>query len=385
MFMEQAIPRFPEGPTQASRCLLAIAGSAPFFAVYLALHQAGLADASVRAGLRLPVVWGLQLWLLLSLLVSIGQFVWFWQRRHSPASHPRAEWLVALNIGLVYDAIAIGAGLFTAGPILVLIGVLAIGLMLFRQRTMVIAFVVCAGLLALYDLVLLLGWQPYAMAVTPAAFDGIEPAWWWSLWRSVVLYVGAVVVVGLTMMMFGRLDAVHAELGRLSVTDVLTGVANRRAFMARLEAELRRQARSERPLCVVLIDADHFKQINDGLGHLVGDLVLQSLAQVLMLGVRSPTDLVARLGGEEFALLLPDTRLGDAEAVCARLQQQLRKHVWPRGAESVRLTLSMGAVESLGQPLDTILREADARLYAAKQAGRDRVVSERLPVPKVAA
>ncbi|RZL11898.1 MAG: GGDEF domain-containing protein [Rubrivivax sp.] len=383
--MEQALPRFSDDLTQASRCLLAIAGSAPFIAVYLVLHQIGLADLSVRAGLRLPVAWALQAWLLASLLVSVGMFAWFWQRRRSPRSHPRAELIVALNIGLVYDAIVLCAGQFTAGPILVLIGVLAIGLMLFRRRTMVIAFVTCSGLLALHDMLLLAGWLPYAMAITPAAFDGIEPVWWWSFWRSTVLYVGAVVVVGLTMMMFGRLDAVHAELGRLSITDALTGVANRRAFMARLEAELRRQARSERPLCVALIDADHFKQINDRLGHLAGDLVLQSLAEVLMLGVRSPTDLVARLGGEEFALLLPDTRLEEAEAVCTRLQQQLRLHAWPRGAESVRLTLSMGVVESLKQPVDAILRQADARLYQAKQAGRDRLVSERLPLPQAAA
>lgn len=383
--MEQAAPRFSDDLTQARRCLLAIAGSAPFIAIYLVLHQFGLADPSVQTGLRLPVAWALQAWLLVSLLISIGMFAWFWRRRHRFSSHPRAELVVALNIGLVYDAIALCAGQFTAGPILVLIGVLAIGLMLFRRRTMVIAFVLCSGLLALHDMLLLAGWVPYAMAITPAAFDGIEPAWWWSFWRSTVLYVGAVVVVGLTMMMFGRLDAVHAELGRLSVTDVLTGVANRRAFMARLEAELRRQGRSERPLCVVLIDADHFKQVNDRLGHMVGDLVLQSLAEVLMRGVRSPTDLVARLGGEEFALLLPDTRLDEAEAVCARLQQQLRLHTWPRGADGVHLTLSMGAVESLKQPPDAILRQADALLYQAKQAGRDRLVSERLPPAKDAA
>ncbi len=380
--MAQAIQRFLDDTTHASRSLLALAVSAPFIAVYFVAHQIGLANEAVQASVRLPVVWGLQVCLGLGLLVSVVMFLWFWPRRHLREHFPVAELIVAVNIGLLYDAIAFCAGLFTAGPVLVLMGVLTIGLMLFERRTMVIAFALCSGLLVVFDLLAIADAVPYALALTPQAFEGHEPLWWWKLWRSSVLYVGAVVVVALVMTLFGWLDALHAQLNHLSVTDALTGLFNRRAFMARLHAELLRQRRTQRPLCVVLIDADHFKQINDRLGHLGGDAVLQSLSAMLLLGVRAPTDLVARLGGEEFALLLPDTRLDEAQAVCARLQQRLRERRWMDGAESLTLTLSMGAVESLGQSAEAILRQADAHLYQAKQTGRDRVVASRMSLPQ---
>ena len=190
-----------------------------------------------------------------------------------------------------------------------------------------------------------------------------------------MFYVGLVALLPLIFFLFARLDALHGDLNRLSSTDSLTGLANRRAFMERLHAEVRRQARTRRPLSLVLVDADHFKRVNDQHGHPVGDQVLATLASLLSLGVRSPTDLVARLGGEEFALLLPDTTLDEVEAVCWRLQKRLNaERFLDASGRPFKVTVSMGAVEGLAQPAEALLRQADSNLYRAKEGGRDRVV-----------
>jgi diguanylate cyclase (GGDEF)-like protein len=173
----------------------------------------------------------------------------------------------------------------------------------------------------------------------------------------------------------------HKQLRLLSNTDGLTGLANRRHFMDRLNAELARQQRSGRPLSVVLLDADRFKQINDRYGHAKGDEVLVALARDLSAGVRTPTDLVARLGGEEFAILLPETELVEADVVCARLQQSVRARVFESASETFALTVSMGVVQALGASADQILWQADSDLYQAKRAGRNRAAFSVLRFP----
>lgn len=362
---------------------MAIALASPFFIIYLGLHQIALVSETIRPGVRPPVLWMLQGVLALGTVVLAGAWWHLWPRRHQPDPVSGVELLVALSIGLGYVGIAVCAGAFSAAPTQVLMGVLTIGLMLLQWRTMLIAFLVCAPMFGVFDALMVLDVVPYAPAVTAQAFHNGEPVWWWSLWRHMVFHVGWVVVAGLIFMFFGRLDAVHAKLNRLSTTDVLTGLANRRAFMARLNAELRRQARPGRPLSLVLVDADHFKRINDTHGHPAGDQVLAILGRLLSLGVRTPVDMAARLGGEEFALLLPDTTVDEAEAVCWRLQQLLAaESVRAPSGDVLRLTVSMGVVEGVGQRPEQLLRQADTNLYQAKAQGRNRAVYSVLgPLP----
>lgn len=383
--MRHVIQRFLDNLTSAGRCLLAVGLSAPFFVVFMLLNHMALGDARAHPGIRVPVVWGLQGILLLNLIISTALFAWLWPRRHNLARLTATELLVTLNIGLVYCAIVMCVGFFTAGPVLVLLALLIVGLLLFERRVMLIAFAVCVSLLIGYDVLIVLELAPDALALLPPAFDGTDPQPWWAMWRSYVLYVGAAVALLLIMGFFAHLDSIHAQLRHLTVTDVLTGLSNRRAFMARLQAELLRQRRHPRPLCLVLLDVDHFKRVNDQYGHAAGDEVLQSLAQSLLLGVRTPTDQAARLGGEEFALLLPDTVLADAQALCVRLQQHLRTQTWLRGGQGLALTVSMGVVEATGGEVEAILRQADANLYTAKQTGRDRAVYSHMDAPAGAA
>jgi diguanylate cyclase (GGDEF)-like protein len=281
---------------------------------------------------------------------------------------------VTLTIGLIYTLITLEAGTFTTGASMTLLGVLAIGLLLFDLRTMWIAYVVCASTLFAYDGLVLAGHLPYAPAITQQAFKGVEPQWWWAIWRNVTFYAGLAVVSTILLVLFGRLDALHRKLNKLSYTDVLTGLANRRYFMERLHAEVQRQRRTLQPLSLLLIDADHFKVVNDSHGHAAGDEVLRVLGRMLRDIVRTPTDLAARLGGEEFAVLLPDTTVDQAEVVCSRVHDCLAMHPFEDAGVTFHVTLSIGVVQCQGHSAEAMLKLADRNLYRAKQEGRNRSV-----------
>jgi diguanylate cyclase (GGDEF)-like protein/PAS domain S-box-containing protein len=159
-----------------------------------------------------------------------------------------------------------------------------------------------------------------------------------------------------------------------AVCDHLTGLGNRRAFFDAAEVELRRWQRQQRPLSVVLFDADHFKAVNDTHGHPVGDAVLQHIAKTLLASFRQ-LDVVARIGGEEFAVLLPSATAAAAALVAERVQTALAASGVPVSDAVVNCTVSAGvaAMDESVRGLDDLLARADQALYAAKAAGRNRV------------
>lgn len=173
------------------------------------------------------------------------------------------------------------------------------------------------------------------------------------------------------------------KLELLANSDELTGISNRRHFYERGELELKRGQRYQQPLAVLMLDADHFKKVNDNYGHDVGDLVLKALAKKVSEHLRE-TDVFGRIGGEEFALLLTQTTEVTALEVAERLREQLEKIAVavPNASSSsnptkvVRFTVSIGVV-MLGEAdknLDELLKKADLALYQAKEQGRNRVV-----------
>jgi len=170
-----------------------------------------------------------------------------------------------------------------------------------------------------------------------------------------------------------RVERLVSSLDAAASTDPLTGLLNRRAFEADFEAELVRAARYRRPLTLAVFDLDHFKSVNDHFGHDVGDTALCRTAATLDQGRRA-SDVVARLGGEEFAILFVDTDGAAAHDAAVRIAEQLRR--WPEN-DMVHLSLSAGVAE-LGPDQNgrvDMMRAADAALYEAKAAGRRRVVS----------
>ena len=166
-----------------------------------------------------------------------------------------------------------------------------------------------------------------------------------------------------------------SELDRLASTDVLTGLYNRRMFFIRFEEELARSCRNSSSLCLIYIDIDHFKLTNDTYGHQAGDLILQHLSAVMAEQIRR-NDVLGRIGGEEFALLLPDAQTGQGKIVAERLRMAAESQPVKYGEKVITTTISLGVyniVDTSGTTIDSIIREADEALYDAKRAGRNRV------------
>lgn len=166
-------------------------------------------------------------------------------------------------------------------------------------------------------------------------------------------------------------------LRELTLTDGLTGVANRRAFDERLDAEWRRCARAMVPMSLIMVDIDHFKNYNDLYGHQAGDACLQQAGQAMKRAAMRPQDLVARYGGEEFAILLPHLEIGGAEAVARKVLDEIAgMAIAHEGSSAAPLvTVSMGVAgltpsERLEPGL--LIRNADALLYQAKADGRNQ-------------
>ncbi|MEW5855417.1 MAG: diguanylate cyclase [Myxococcota bacterium] len=171
------------------------------------------------------------------------------------------------------------------------------------------------------------------------------------------------------------LSRMNRQLTELAHHDALTQLWNRRRFMEALDSELVRSRRTGRSLCLLMVDVDHFKSINDTYGHPAGDGVLAHLARLLGIHRRA-YDSVGRLGGEEFAALLPETRLPDAVTVAERLRV-LVEGASVGGLPAGRVTISVGVTQAPVDDRDsvtTIYGRADACLYRAKNSGRNRVV-----------
>ena len=171
-----------------------------------------------------------------------------------------------------------------------------------------------------------------------------------------------------------RRDATNAMRQAVSC-DHLTGLANRRALFDAAELELQRWRRAPRPLAVLLIDADHFKAVNDRYGHAAGDAVLRHLAGSLSATFRT-LDMVARLGGEEFVVLLPGATADSAQASALRLCQSIAGETVTIGGVPIRYTVSVGLamMDTDVISVDVLIARADRAMYAAKAQGRNRVV-----------
>jgi diguanylate cyclase (GGDEF)-like protein len=172
-----------------------------------------------------------------------------------------------------------------------------------------------------------------------------------------------------------KLTLLADELREQSVRDSLTGLYNRRFFNETLPAQFEQARSAQQPLAIAGIDVDNFKQINDTFLHEGGDQVLRALAQIIQ-GQTRATDLIARIGGEEFALIMPGVALPDAIATCERLCAIIQRHDWGAIAPGLQVTASIGvAAAQECADVAALMRRADARLYRAKRLGKNRVVT----------
>ncbi|HWP94178.1 MAG TPA: GGDEF domain-containing protein [Gammaproteobacteria bacterium] len=207
----------------------------------------------------------------------------------------------------------------------------------------------------------------YVVADEPTDLLEIDATTFWELIES-----SHGIAVNLLHILAGRLRVGNLRLSeseRLATRDALTGLQNRRGLAAAYERA------ASGPLCLVMLDVDHFKQFNDRYGHQAGDEVLKAVARAMSKNCRE-TDVAARYGGEEFALLLPDMDFADGVKLAERLRHAVRETAIaaPDGTPLPRVTASFGIAERQpGETLEMLVARADEALYRAKREGRDRV------------
>lgn len=172
-------------------------------------------------------------------------------------------------------------------------------------------------------------------------------------------------------------SAYHEEIYRLSTVDGLTQIFNKRYFLDTLDRELSRARRYDRPLALVMFDIDHFKACNDTYGHRAGDYVLREIANLVRDRARK-VDVVARYGGEEFAIILPEIDLEGAKVMAEKVRQMIETQRFVFEGRHIPVTISVGVAELLPDLAnsDDLIKTADARLYRAKEGGRNQVVAE---------
>ncbi len=209
--------------------------------------------------------------------------------------------------------------------------------------------------------------------VMPAPFGALpmQPTWFGAF--NLLMFFHTVVLAVLIVAM--SKERLELEQRTNAQTDSLTGALNRRAFMLKGTRVLLRHQVANKPLCLLFLDLDHFKSLNDRLGHAGGDDALVRFVGIVQDTIR-PTDLLFRIGGEEFCGLLPDTGVAQAQQVAERIRRQFEGAAIEVQGQSVKATVSIGIAssETFGYDIDALMSRADMAVYAAKRRGRNRVV-----------
>ena len=376
------INRLPD-PT---KCLLVSCLSLPFmlaWVVRLSVIQANPDSARYVSRAFLPTMLAYEWVQLIGHLFIIACSLYLRAR-----GRYRVRWLVHFEIQwwlCCFSFSFYALGPFTS-PFGVLLLVLPVaGSLIFRARPMVCGWVA----LGAYS-VLMIGHEragliPYAPFLERPPFeDGrVVNSWIIALGFPAIFAAAFVLMAHSWIVAQWRLR--ERELEVLIGTDPLTGVANRRVFFERLEAELARSKRHGNPLSLMMVDVDHFKTINDRHGHQVGDVVLADIAKGLREALRT-ADVVARYGGEEFAIILPETDITEATRAAERVRAAISACRFSGVSESVTVTVSVGvACMQPNEASDELVFRADAALLDAKRGGRDRVTLASPPTDVAAA
>lgn len=355
--------------------LLLVEVTLPILLLLFALQWGGIHDDGVRA--LYDPVWCLpSLWFQGVLIVWLmGMGVLAWQRRHVP---DRMPWLVQMSavpavLGVV--VLALAYGIKDSPMTMVMLEQFVFARALFSLQQLRWAFLLSLMAVVLAEVGTALHWAAYAPLLSAPIYPGGALLPWWAWWVRVVFSAAALPLSGVMFFLAATLHRHRHELETLVRTDMLTGLANRREFMTRLEREAHRQARSGRPLSVVLFDVDHFKRVNDTWGHPVGDEVLAKVGEILRFHTREQVDTAARYGGEEFVLLLPETDLTGAQHVAEKISARLREHAFTVDGQTFTVTQSVGIAQVVEGDTGWALKVADRNLYQAKRAGRDRIVA----------
>lgn len=332
-----------------------------FVVLLLTMQAYGLIETRTAFGLGTYCVLGsagfyLLLRSRLSERMSVEPSLMVWQNLHS-----------VLAVIWAYSAVAPVRGAVLA----ILVLIVAYGMFALSARQ--------ARWLALLSLLLLAAAMLWKSRTDPQAYPASVEAVHLAVVTIVLLGVSALSIrMGALRKSLRRqkqeLEASLEQIRVLATQDELTGLVNRRHMMDMLRAEQARQQRSGRGMSLVLIDLDHFKRINDGFGHQVGDAVLRTFVDSVLHSLRG-TDVLARWGGEEFLLMLPDTQASEALQTVQRMRDSLMPLAFEAISPNLELTFSAGlATCQPGDSIEAVIDQADQAMYRAKEAGRNCTV-----------
>lgn len=284
--------------------------------------------------------------------------------------------VTTMYFGLTLVACSNYVGTMEIAAGVVLLGGPIFGFIVLNRRVVWVAFICSLIALATLSYLAAIGTIPYAPVFKAPTDVRSELFWTFSSWLFAAPHIIFIVLIAdQTLNWWRKREDTIRELSR---TDGLTGIHNRRSIIEMLDKETARTLRHGPPLCVVLLDLDHFKKINDTWGHPMGDRVLIETARLLRSSIRQ-CDAVGRYGGEEFMLLLPDTTLSGASTLVERCRANLAGLVITSDSgERIPVSGSFGLVcneHYLSASTETLIKEADDALYRAKEGGRNCVVA----------
>lgn len=284
--------------------------------------------------------------------------------------------VTTMYFGLTLVACSNYVGTMEIAAGVVLLGGPIFGFIVLNRRVVWVAFICSLIALATLSYLAAIGTIPYAPVFKAPTDVRSELFWTFSSWLFAAPHIIFIVLIAdQTLNWWRKREDTIRELSR---TDGLTGIHNRRSIIEMLDKETARTLRHGPPLCVVLLDLDHFKKINDTWGHPMGDRVLIETARLLRSSIRQ-CDAVGRYGGEEFMLLLPDTTLSGASTLVERCRANLAEFViTSESGERIPVSGSFGLVcneHYLSASTETLIKEADDALYRAKEGGRNCVVA----------
>ncbi|MCD6059983.1 MAG: hypothetical protein K0S16_294 [Moraxellaceae bacterium] len=330
----------------------------------------GAAALFDRDVLRLVLVLNLA-----AVLVYAGVAVYCWRRFLSTRPRPALAYGLVTFLLVSSAAMVLLYGHLDTPFVVMLFASVVLARIWFPLRVLAPGLAVAVLMLLAAEPLVRTGVMRYAPLLSAPMFTGSQLALFWDISMQVLTISTSLFFIATVIYLFALMERRHRTLENLARLDTLTGLLNRATFMRLFEEECRKQVRTQHPVCVLMCDVDHFKQINDSYGHGAGDLVLERLGLLLKTATRFPVDVPARYGGEEFVVLLPETDLAAAQAVAGRIAEQLAAEVFVCEGRRFTVTLSIGVAQGCDGDGATTLRLADANLYAAKQAGRNRVVA----------
>lgn len=359
----------------STSALVLVEATLPILLLMFVLQLVGLQDAGVRVLYR-PSILSFSLWAQGAFIVwLIGMGVLAWRHRRDARPMPVLVQLTAVPAMLGVVLLSLAYGLKDTPMSMVLLAQFVFARALFSLHQLRWAFSLSLLAVLIVEVCMVQGRLPYAPLLSAPVYMGGDLHPWWALWVRVVFSAATLPLSGILFFLAATLVRHRHALETLVRTDMLTGLANRREFMTRLDREAHRQARSSRPLSVVLFDVDHFKRVNDTWGHPVGDEVLTKVGEILRSHTREQVDTAARYGGEEFVLLLPETDLSGAQHVAEKISARLREHAFVVNGQTFTVTQSVGIAQVVEGDTGWALKVADRNLYQAKREGRDRIVA----------